>query len=338
MNKKQLILRLSSLGDVILASAALEAVPAGGILDWLVAREWGELIQDHPKINEIHAFDRSVGIKGWIHLCRKLWESEYENVFDLHQSLRTRMMRVLFIFWGLTEGKPKPQWKSVSKQRFRLYSYYVFKSLWPKAWRPTPWVRRYAQRVGGSGEERPNLIHLIQSQNAPSEIDLILEKSSLRGYLCIMPSSRWDGKKWPVEHYLEVVKKTPYFPVILGTQNDLQSLELTQKLQALKIDHFSGVGKWNLIQTAFILKQSQGYLGGDTGLAHLAEAIGVSARIIFGPTTPEMGFGPWRKESKSLGLSLWCRPCGKDGQNCYRISQKHLCLKALSAEKILEKF
>ena len=153
-----------------------------------------------------------------------------------------------------------------------------------------------------------------------------------------MPSSRWDGKKWPVDKYFEALKKLSYFPVILGSKSDTESFLLSQKLKDAGIAHLSGVGKWNLPQTAKILAHSQGYFGGDTGLAHLAEAVGTPARIIFGPTTPEMGFGPWMKESQSIGLSLSCRPCGKDGRHCYRVTQKYQCLKGLSPDQVLKFF
>ena len=155
-------------------------------------------------------------------------------------------------------------------------------------------------------------------------------------YLCVMPSSRWDGKKWPVENYFELLKTVKYLPVILGSKNDPESLELVAKLSNAGIDYFSGVGIWSLAQTARVLSSSLGYLGGDTGLAHLAEAVGVPAKIVFGPTAPDMGFGPWMKGSSSIGLSLWCR-IGKDGRACFRVTQRYCCLKDLSVTAVLEK-
>jgi ADP-heptose:LPS heptosyltransferase len=231
---------------------------------------------------------------------------------------------------------------------------------------------RFTQKAGGSGQERPQLMHLIQNLNMKDRPDVTEFKTLFQahlqnvtstsssisthdtrrfsstcrassteflreypGYICVMPSSRWDGKKWPVDSYFETLKRQSYFPVILGTKKDLESIELCQKLSDAGVPHFSGVGKWNLSQTAWILNQSIGYLGGDTGLAHLAEAVGVSALVIFGPTTPDMGFGPWRDQSRALEVSLGCRPCGKDGRYCYRFTQKYECLKRLSPDAVL---
>ncbi len=339
MTSKRLILRLSSLGDVILATSALEAIQASQSTeqstDWVISKDYSELLRNHPKINQLLEFDRSLGLKGWIRFCRTLWESQYNEIYDLHGSLRTKVMKILFRGWSLTEGRHFPKWKSISKGRLRLYCYFLLKGLWPKSLRPTPWVVKFSRRVGGTGREKPDLTHLIQNQTLPPEL-IDASKNTEGKYLCVMPSSRWDGKKWPVENYLQVLKKFPYLPVILGSKSDKESIHLVEKLQRLGIPYFSGVGKWGLTQTASILKNSVGYLGGDTGLAHLAESVGASATVIFGPTQPDMGFGPWRKNSRSIGMSLWCRPCGKDGRSCFRIKQRHLCLKALSAETVLK--
>src|SRR4051794_25384951 len=89
---KYLILRLSSLGDVILASSALEVFVPGQKVDWVIAKEFKDVLEGHPKLNTLIQFDRQSGFNGWIHLCRKLWQSQYTDVFDLHKSLRTSVV------------------------------------------------------------------------------------------------------------------------------------------------------------------------------------------------------------------------------------------------------
>jgi ADP-heptose:LPS heptosyltransferase len=353
MEKKRLVLRLSSLGDLILATSVLE-VSSSGTSDWVVAREFAEIVRRHPKLNHVFEFDRKTQLKGWIQLSRRLWLNDYTEVIDLHLTLRTWTLKYLFKIWSFLEKKPNPTWKSISKQRGRLWSYYLLKSYFPKKWRPTPCVVKFTQLAGGSGNERPELTHLIKNLDTKDRPDiaafqtiapsLLAHHSSAadspdlakRGYICVMPSSRWTGKKWPVDSYFETLKRQSYFPVILGTKADAESVELSEKLSDAGVPHFSAVGKWNLSQTAWVLSQSKGYLGGDTGLAHLAEAVGVSALVLFGPTTPDMGFGPWRSQSRAIEIPLGCRPCGKDGRYCYRLTQKYECLKSLSPDRVLD--
>lgn len=332
----RLILRLSSLGDLILSTSALQALPKEQKIDWVIAKEWTELLQGHEKISQLISFDRKLGLLGWIELSHKLWQSKYEEVLDLHNTLRTRILRICFLFWALRDMRRPPRWKTISKQRVRLVGFFWAKRLWPRQWRPTPYVERFARMSGGTGKERPSLAHLGRNsqtlQHFQDEAPL-----SKNGYICVMPSSRWEGKNWSVENYLEVLKKAP-FPVILGTSSDSESLGLVELLLKQQIPHFSGIGKWGFDELATILKNAQGYLGGDTGLAHFAEAMNTPATIIYGPTVPEMGFGPWRKQSHSIGSSLWCRPCSKDGRGCFRLKGRYLCMKVLRPEAVQLKY
>ena len=107
-----------------------------------------------------------------------------------------------------------------------------------------------------------------------------------------------------------------------------------QQFKDSGLPYFSAVNAKSLMETAYLLKGADFYLGGDTGLAHLAESLGTPTKVIFGPTAPDMGFGPWREESQAISSPLPCRPCGKDGRVCYRLTQKHLCLKGLSVEAV----
>ena len=330
--QKILIFRLSSLGDIILATSALECP---GLHDsethWVVAREYADLLRGDPRISKVWGFDRSSGIAGWIQLCLELRGQGFDQVFDLHRSLRTRIARILFFSW-----KRSP-WRSISKERWRLFAYFVFKRNWPKHLRPTPFTVRFAQAAGGSGGERPNFTHLTGG-NLPTE-----DVQGCAGrMICVMPGSRWNGKKWPVRNYFKVLQETlerkpGLMPVVLGSIEDKESIELFQALVAAKIPCVSGIGRWSLREIAAVLASSVAYLGNDTGFAHLAEAVGVRALVIYGPTAPDMGFGPWRSDSSALAAPIWCRPCGKDGRACFRVFDRYRCLKLLEPEEVRDR-
>lgn len=332
MEEKRLYLRLSSLGDVILASSALQVQQA----DWVVAKEFSGLLVGHPALGKLWQFDRKVGFRGWLQLCRQLWDEKYTEVYDLHGSLRTQLMKLFFRCWWLTEGGSFPSWKTVSKQRWRLFSYFTFKRHLPRTLRPLPWTQRFSAIVGGTGDQKPDLRHLVGVQTIQSlfPADLIARLNT-HGYLCVMPSSKWNGKKWPVSHYVSLFQNSRRpIPVVLGTAKDPESGKLCEELTRAGIIHFNGTGRWTLRETAAVLAHSKGYLGNDTGLAHLAQAVGVPATVIFGPTVSDMGFGPWGEKSQAIGLDLGCRPCGKDGRFCYRFHQRYECLRGLSPEVV----
>ncbi len=332
---QKLFIRLSSLGDVVLATSALEALPPGEKVDWVVSSPYEILLKGHPRIRRIWSFDRRSGRKGWAKLAELLWASGYDDVFDLHGSLRSRGLRFQFLIWRLSkfDSLRSPCWRVIRKPRVRRAGYFVFKRAWPRAWRPPLSTGLAARLVGGTGAERPNLRFLVDGVSNPVFNDP--SKVFPVGYLCVMPSSIWEGKRWPVSKFLESLIGLGLPVVVLGSAEDSGSLELVEQLSKTDLQVKSGVGLWNLPEVASVLSNSLGYFGNDTGIAHLAEAVGTRAWMIFGPTRADTGFGPWRSGSLALESPLWCSPCSKDGRGCFRFNNRFACLKVLSSESVV---
>jgi len=327
--RRRLIIRISSLGDVVLSMAALSVQNSKAHTEWLVANEFSQLLIENRRVQKVWSFDRRMSVFRWVRLCLELWDQNYDEVLDLHRSLRSFILRFMFKIWGLLglHRRKCPKFMVIQKQKLRSWTYFLLKKKCPNFFRPTPWVERYAKAIGGTGAERPDLSHLINTE---------IPDSSLKEqkYYCVMPGSKWPGKCWPIEYYVRLLTHIPALPVILGSDSDRESMELVKALAARNIKHQSYVGKIDLKQTAAILAHSVAYLGNDTGLAHLAEAVGSRALVIYGPTVPDMGFGPWRKDSRSFSSLVWCSPCGKDGRYCYQLEQ-YKCLRSIFPEVVL---
>jgi ADP-heptose:LPS heptosyltransferase len=327
-NKRVLIFRLSSLGDVVLASSVLNSTAFKyASVDWVVSNAFSSLLQGHPKIHRLWSFDRTQGFEGWRALCRELHEQGYDEIYDLHRTLRTRLARVFFYLW-----KNQAQWKVVSKERFQTFGYFFFKKAWPKSLRPLPWLRRFRELLG-EREDRvgvPDLTHLLKEKNFFDEFQTHVREP----YVCVMPSSHWAQKQWPVQNYLEFIRSQALFPVILGTLKDEASVLLVDSLKKENIPFFDGVGRWSLPEVSVVLSSAKAYFGSDTGLAHMAEALGTPAWVIFGPTAPDSGFGPWREQSQTLEQNLWCRPCGKTGRFCLRPVNRYQCLQGFEVREL----
>lgn len=334
---KRLVLRLSSLGDVILATSTLSVWnESHATVDWVVALEFSDVLEGHPGIRKIWKFDRRAGLRAWWALCCDLRAEGYDEIWDLHSTLRTGVARFCFWLGSHKRSVTDYRWQRIGKGRWKLWGLFALKSRWPKRWQPAPFVGRFARFVGGAGTERPSLQHLVGP--LPARIADNAAFFLKNGAYCVMPGSKWQGKRWPAEKYLEVIRRTPGVPVVLGGAGDADAFELLDMLRLAKLVHISGVGVWSLREVASVLAASRGYLGNDTGLAHLAEAVGVPALVVFGPTSPEMGFGPWRQESGAIGVPLWCRPCGKDGRRCYRPVRKYLCMTGLDPAEVSRHF
>src|SRR5262245_39688011 len=102
--KRVLIFRLSSLGDVVLSTAALSVarlapLEEGPFVDWVVSTEFTQLLEGHPAVRKVIPFDRKGGLPAWLKLCQELYAEGYAEVIDLHSSLRTALARLLFFIW-----------------------------------------------------------------------------------------------------------------------------------------------------------------------------------------------------------------------------------------------
>ncbi len=341
-HRRVLFIRFSSLGDVLLSAAALNALTDEQSSErieahWLTRTEYARGFEGHPKLKRVWKFDRKTGWQGLVELAAGISGAGFDDIVDLHATLRTRALRVLVT---MKSASRRPRWRVISKQRFRLWLVFLLKGLCPRAWRPTPWVRRYSElgralmRNPRSNLSGPDLRYLAERGSGVHE-----KLSRLPdGYFCVMPSSLWPGKQWPIEYFADLLAQVRGVPVILGTNSDAASLRLVERLHTARREVLSGVG-WSLEETAEAIRSSRGLLSGDTGLVHLAEAVGSRAFVLQGPTTSAVGFGPWREASAVAGAELWCRPCSKDGSACFRTGEnRYLCMTSLRPSETASRF
>lgn len=333
-----LLIRLSSLGDVILTSAVFESLAKkGDQIDLLTSVEYAGLFADHPNIRKVYSFDRKSGLSGWLKLWSKLAQTPYDRVIDLHQNLRTFTAWVYWMF----KGPKDSHWSTYQKGRILRALYYVFKQVLPAGLRPTQ-VREAYQWVA-TREKRSNftsLEHLPKNGNLPARL------RTLKKYFIWAPGSLWTGKKLApaqLEAFFRFIEreanavgeseKSPFHEfewVIVGSKGEATEWrEFVQNSGLartnLKFHEEFGSLEWSVL--AQLLKGSKGVIANDSGLLHFSEALGVNVFAFYGPTRPELGFAPQRSESIAQVTQLWCSPCSKDGSLCFRVGKnRYACM------------
>ncbi len=325
---------MSSLGDVILAMSVLSSLPPGVRVEWLTTAPYAGLFDGHPSISRLWVYDKKSGAAGWRKLWREIALASGDQVLDLQGSLRT---------WRARLSAPTGVlWSAPSKERVRRSGYFVFKRLWPKPFRPhrildvhqaqAAWLSTWEDATWNL-DDRVSLSHLGTSENSSGEA----RSPSGRPVVVVMPSSLWPAKQWAVSRFVRFFAQSGWEAWVAGTAKDQESRQLVQALQAAGLPHRSLIGTASFSELAAEFRRANAFLGGDTGLAHFAEALGLPAWVLYGPTTPEVGFGGWSPTSVSLGKDdLLCRPCGKDGRFCHRLGEKRFsCMTELSPDQVL---
>ena len=92
-------------------------------------------------------------------------------------------------------------------------------------------------------------------------------------------------------------------------------------------------GELDVLETAAVLERCALLVTNDSGLLHVAEAVGVPSGV-FGDTAPQFGYTPYRPESRMLREPPACSPCSKNGSRpCFRPT--HECMEAITVEAAL---
>ena len=79
----------------------------------------------------------------------------------------------------------------------------------------------------------------------------------------------------------------------------------------------NGAGRLGLQGTGALLRRAVAVVSGDTGVMHMAAAVGTPVVALFGPTVRPFGFFPYTSRAEVIELGLPCRPCSsKGGPRC----------------------
>lgn len=154
--------------------------------------------------------------------------------------------------------------------------------------------------------------------------------------LVVHPGAGGRIKHWPIEQFFRVsmeLKNMGIPPVfILGPAED-EFHEFRGMKNRGQFPVFSGC---SLLEVAEIIAASRGYLGNDSGITHLAAALGVPTVAVFGPSDPRK-YGPRGAHVKIISLWYGCSPCfPKNKFTDSRCSQDRACLTDIPPEAVIE--
>lgn len=312
-----LIIRLSSLGDVLLTTPVIRALkkkyPEASI-DFFVREEYADVVKLNPNIDVVYALPRSEKVKI---LVKMLKGNNYDFVVDLQNNFRTRF--IVSSLNKLTYSFKKPTWDKYLLVRFKINRYKEIKSI----------TERYCESIQGLKLDKGGLeLYLPQS----------VETESLPGKnnIGICPGSKHFTKRWPVEYFVELgndLKQKGYEILIFGGSDDKTICDLisSQVRGAINLCNEN-----NLYKTATEMKSCKLVVCNDSGLMHVASAVNIPVLAIFGSSVREFGFSPYGVPNLILeNKSLSCRPCSHIGRNS--CPKKHFrCMKEITPQLVSE--
>jgi heptosyltransferase-2 len=316
------------MGDVILTTPLLRALRArhpDAVLVYLTRPAFAPLLADHPSGVEVLTFDpRQEALTS---LARRLRARHFTHLLDLHGVTRTRLLRLLV----------PGSWRGYSKRRLaRWMLVHTKRDVYGP---PVPEAERYfeaALDLGVTPDGAPAQVG-ISSTAAASGAAWLAHKGfdGRRPIAALAPGAAHFTKRWPAEYWEMLTRSlvAQGYDVAVLTGSDLRA-EGAAIAVAGGVNAATTDGVLGLQETAAVIRAAQVLASGDTGLMHLATAVGTRVVALFGPTVRQFGFFPYRSPATVLELALECRPCSAQGGAKCPLGH-HRCLVGILPERVL---
>lgn len=323
---KLLLIRFSSIGDIVLTTPVIrclkQQLPHAEI-HYLTKSTFSSIIDTNPYIQKRYYLNDNLP-----EIIEELKKEKYDEIIDLHHNLRTlRIKKALNIPSHSLNKLNLPKWMLVN---FKI-------NLMP----PHSIVERYMDTVKHLGvkNDGKGLDFFVNEQENVTTKDLPM--SHWAGYAGCVIGGSYFTKRLPVEKWKEFILSIPYPVILIGGPEDKEEGDRIAQADPVKI--YNACGKFNLSESALLIKHAKVIAANDTGMMHVAAAFQKPVISFWGNTSPEMGMFPYYgmndlKSNLSSKLSiienktLSCHPCSKIGYN--KCPKRHFkCMKELDMNK-----
>ena len=307
-----LIVRFSSLGDVVLTTPLLRAIRGrypGAHLTFVVQARYADVLMGNPAVTAIVTVEPKEPPS---RIAARLSPPAFDARLDLQDSLRSRgLRRLLGGSWGVVNRRRVARWLLLWL-RWDTYGPYV-----PVAERYFSAARALNVRPdGGPPEVFPT-----------PEDDARARALAPADCVALAPGARWRTKRWPPENWKALAHRL-----------QAQGLAVVAVGSAEERDLLSGPGiidgyGLSLRATAAVLRRARVVVANDSGLMHLATAVRRPVIALLGPTVRAFGFLPYGVPHQILERPLRCRPCSAYGGDHCPL-RHHRCMIEIEPEAV----
>ncbi len=290
--KNILIIKPSSLGDIVMALPALTALRKSfpeAKISWFIRPEFAPLLENHPHLTETILFDRKFLGKAWYHpralaallsLIRRLRRGEFDAAIDLQGLFRTASLA----------------WLSGCRKRLGMadarefaHIFYTHKVAQDRdCVHLVDYYLKIAQAAGASDLSVEFILNTDRSAADSVRNLLTQQQVNPDNYAVIVPGSAHSDKCWPIEYFAALGDKISsqfHLSIIAtGAASEKDTVERLKNLANVSIANFAGAT--SLGELVALLKGAWLVVSNDTGPGHIAAALGVPVVLIFGRSNP----------------------------------------------------
>ncbi|MEJ6590284.1 MAG: glycosyltransferase family 9 protein [Crocinitomicaceae bacterium] len=314
--QKILIIRFSSIGDLVLTSPIVRALKQQGgyCIHYLVKKKFKNAIENNPYIDQLFYLEDS-------NTKSDLTQQKYDIVVDLQNNLKSLKIRR-----GLAKKTLVVNKENIKKLLLVRTGIDLLKG--------EHIVGRYFKTVKEIGikDDGKGLDFFIPEDFKITSFKIPIDLS--QPYLAWVIGASYTKKMLPLNHIVEVCKGISLPILLLGGPMDRSNGDdIIASSNAANL--YNLCGELSLEESSYVLKQSSIVLSNDTGLMHIAAAFQKKIISFWGCTKPSLGMSPFMaNEHSAMLLSDTNKaPCSKLGNRCK--SSKNGCIKDLSTNRII---
>ncbi|NQU04690.1 MAG: glycosyltransferase family 9 protein [Calditrichaeota bacterium] len=315
--KKVLIIRLSSLGDIVLTTLMIRCLRRklpDAVIDMIAKAQF------RPLLDMIDSLDNRYEYPKYIKERRLLWRElsvgNYDTVIDLQNN---------FVSRGLTLAVKPSRVFRYSRSRLNRWIRIHVPSYREKLTIPPHVAIGYLNTIKGMGvlDDGRGLELNVKNDDLKSAERLLNEftgKSEIQDNnppLILAPGARHKTKIWQEDRWIELIKMAfndgLKKQVLIGSPSEKDLLESIA--DRLDFPVLMTAGKTGIGEMAALISMGKALVTNDSAPMHIASAVGTPLVAIYGPTVPEFGFSPFRCRSEVVQIEeeLSCRPCHPHG-------------------------
>ncbi|GAA0893484.1 glycosyltransferase family 9 protein [Fulvivirga kasyanovii] len=315
MGLKILVIRFSSIGDIVLTTPVVRNLKVqldDAQIHYCTKYQFRSIIEPNVYVDKVHYLQDSLK-----DLIRTLKAEKFDYIIDLHTNLRTRIIKARLGVKSYSFDKLNwEKWLMVNLKINKLPNKHI--------------VDRYMETVAPLGIKMDSLgLDYFIPDKDIVPLDWLPE-THRKGYIAYAIGAQHNTKKLPLKRMIELCDKINKPIVLLGGPDDAETAEAivkffekTEKSAPMeegltrmnkKALIYNACGKYNLNQSASLVKQAKYVFTHDTGLMHIAAAFKKEIFSIWGNTIPLFGMYPYRtKFTVFENNKINCRPCSKIG-------------------------
>jgi len=323
------LIKPSALGDIVHSLPVLTALrqryPKAHIT-WIVNRAYQPLLENHPHLDALLAFERKALHKGWrqglksfASFVRQLRKNDFDLVVDLQGLMRTGLMcaatgarrRV-----GLSSAREGARW--AYSDVLEVADFEAIHAV------DRYWLVAEALGVG----DRPKEFVVPVQLQAGNWAKSVLQECS-RPWLVVGVGSRWITKRWLPRHFAMLLNQAQASfggtAIFIGAGDEVEVAQETAEF--LKSTSRNFTGKTTLPQLAALLEQADVMVANDTGPLHLAAALGRPVVAPYTCTKIRLN-GPYGAAASAVESGIWCQ--GSYLKHCPRLE----CMTELTPDRL----